>query len=130
MARKPQPKPEPATPQAARREPPAPELVKKSQELAALRATDALLRAEIKRMTEQVATGELVSLEVYNARLFTEARRVRDAALGAPARYAAELAAALDVAPFAMLQVLNAGVRKVLSLAAGNGPFPSDLRGP
>jgi len=94
------------------------------QEVAKLRADAALLRANLARMKEQLAAGELIRLEPFNATLFNEARRVRDLMLTAPARYAAELAAELGAEPWKMLQVLNAAVRQTLALAAGSGPFP------
>lgn len=98
-----------------------------AQDLAKLRADEAMLRAQINRLREQLATGEMIALEPFNAALFTEARRIRDTLLSAPARYAAELAAELGVEQWRMLQVLNSCVRRVLTLAAGSGPFPSEF---
>jgi hypothetical protein len=94
------------------------------QDVARLRADEAMLRAQYHRLREQVRAGELVALEPFNAHLFQEARRLRDAILAAPARYAAELAAEFDVPEWDMLVVLNSAARRLLTLAAGSGPFP------
>jgi hypothetical protein len=99
----------------------------KPERVAELNADGAMLRAQIVRMREQLATGELIRLEPFNAALFSEARRIRDAIMSGPVRYAAELAAELQVEQWLMHQVLNAGVRVLLELAAGHGPFPETL---
>ena len=95
------------------------------QQLANLKADRDLLAAALKRHREQVASGELLLLAEWEARQFTEARRIRDIILAAPARYAAEFAAELQVDEWSMLQVLNKAARTLLTLASGNGPFPA-----
>jgi hypothetical protein len=99
----------------------------KPEKVAELHADGAMLRAQLMRMREQLATGELIRLEPYNAALFTEARRIRDSILSGPVRYAAELAADLGVEQWLMHQVLDAGARALLALATGHGPFPDTL---
>jgi hypothetical protein len=94
------------------------------QQVAKLRADAAMLKAQKARMREQLAAGQLIRRETSNRAMFLEARRVRDAVLGAPARYGAELAAELDCEPWLLLQALNRTVRKALALACDTGPFP------
>ena len=94
------------------------------QQVAKLRADAAMLKAQKARMREQLAAGQLVRREASNRAMFTEARRVRDAILSAPARYGAELAAELDAEPWPLLQALNRAVRKTLEMAIESGPFP------
>lgn len=93
-------------------------------QVAKLRADAALGRAQLARVREQLASGELVDVEESDRRLFDEARKIRDVILAAPARYAAELAAELDVPTWQMLQQLNGGVRGLLAWAADHGPLP------
>jgi hypothetical protein len=94
------------------------------QQVAKLRADAAMLRAQKARIREQLAAGQLIRKDTSNRAMFTEARRVRDAILSAPARYNAELAAELDCEPWPLLQALNRTVRKTLALACDTGPFP------
>jgi hypothetical protein len=94
------------------------------QQVAKLRADAAMLKAQKARMREQLAAGQLIRRQAFDRAMFSEARRVRDAILSAPARYAAEMAAELDVEPWLMLQALNVAVRQVLALACDTGPFP------
>ena len=94
------------------------------QQVAKLRADAAMLRAQKARLREQLAAGHLVRRDASNRAMFTEARRVRDAILSAPARYGAELAAELDCEPWRLLQALNRAVRQTLALACEQGPFP------
>ena len=100
----------------------------KVEEVARLRADEAMLRANLARQRELLASSDLVVRDGFDAALFREARRVRDLIMGAPNRYAAELAAQLEVDQFLTLQVLIAGVRQLLELAAGSGPFPEPQR--
>lgn len=93
-------------------------------QVAKLRADAALGRAQLARLREQLASGELVLVEESDRQLFDEARKIRDVLLAAPARYAAELAAELDVPTWQMLQALSHGVRGLLSWAAEHGPLP------
>ena len=93
-------------------------------QVAKLRADAALARAQVARVREQLASGELVLADEADRQLFDEARKLRDVILAAPARYAAELAAELDVPTWQMLQLLNHAVRQYLTWAAGHGPAP------
>jgi len=94
-------------------------------QVAKLRADAALGRAQLARLREQLASGELVLVEESDRQLFDEARKIRDVLLAAPARYAAELAAELDVPTWQMLQALSHGVRGLLSWSAEHGPLPA-----
>lgn len=89
-----------------------------------------MLKATRNRIREQLQSGELVRREEWSRARFTEARRLRDALLAAPNRYAAELAAELQVDPWTMYQVLNGAVRRVLELSTGRGPFPEPAKIP
>jgi hypothetical protein len=94
------------------------------QQVAKLRADAAMLRAQKARLREQLAAGQLIRRDASNRAMFTEARRVRDAILSAPARYGAELAAELDCEPWLLLQALTRAVRSTLAMACESGPFP------
>jgi hypothetical protein len=102
----------------------------KPEKVAELHADGAMLRAQLVRLREQLAAGEMIQLEPFNAALFNEARRIRDAILSGPVRYAAELAADLGVEQWIMHQVLDTGVRALLEAAAAHGPLPAALAPP